>query len=212
MRRDTKFTVYYPEQSKETTFTTAYEFDMPKYDSKPLESTFTYLQKPFIYFKRPLPKWLKEKLIRRRLKKASKYMSYLTSNGHLIKASLSIHEAVEFVLDSGALVRAKQVDYKLRYKTITVDYQELGKGIINYLRSHLHQMESLLSGEVDRIMVGPDVAGLIKSELARDPVAFTYRATLLSSDSNDLMVLEGVSVQIVPWLEGVMVVPKLQGK
>ncbi|MMZ43567.1 hypothetical protein D1872_51230 [compost metagenome] len=184
------------------------------YDSVP--DTYTYFPVSPIPAHPRLPGWLSKIVKRLKDKRAAKRYEWMVSNGYLQDFSFTDDQAYEWLMKVGSLYHPFNTEQSFEYKVTTVNLDRLGEIIFHGLSSydrHLweqgHEIERIILGFKEaQALMDHDQAGVITQfQLAQN---YNVRTLVGPFGRKGMTLPGGVWIQVLPWFDGVLVVPKAE--
>ena len=81
--------------------------------------------------------------------------------------------------------------------------------VMDIIRKHRHVCEMLWHGELDRVLVGRDEMFELKEKAFHAAPSFVFMTELDLCHGNQFKVMD-ITIQFVPWINGVVCVPKVR--
>lgn len=94
----------------------------------------------------------------------------------------------------------------VHYNTVSFEEQD----ILKPLFEHIHDIESVMGKDVDRIVLGPRQLDEINMDAMTYPFHFQIQDLNEAMYRGERFTFKGYTVQMIPWLDGILVIPKLR--
>lgn len=172
------------------------------------ERVYTFHPDPYLpFWSYKGPNWLHRMRIRWHEKRTAKYANWLMNNAQLLPYAMSCDEAFDWLHSEGALVEESYTFPIAESRTITIDLSDLSRAIWEQVHEDRYNLRAL-NYDVECIIVGGDVFDVLdRVKMVEVQIPQPMSPVHVQQDRPRYL-LAGMPIKLIPWFQGVLVVPK----